>query len=241
MLNLSDYLKSPARAPQNPMPAAVANSNLPHVLVIEDQEDLAALYENALRAAGYRVSNAYSGEEGIAEYDAEGADAVILDMTLPEMNGTTTLEELRRRNASLPVVVVTGETNEALRADCERLGVIDYLPKPPDYQQIINALSQAIELKATRNFEVVTVRLPRHIIESLKHTDAQIERAIAHWYEERQQHFQTPSSPAIETMSLQTPSLAPDTCDTNAVQDNPSNPARRSLLDLFKRRLRKRR
>ena len=46
------------------------------ILVIEDQEDLAELYEAALEKAGYEVTNAYTGEEGVAEFEANGADAV---------------------------------------------------------------------------------------------------------------------------------------------------------------------
>ncbi len=214
----------------------------PHILVIEDQEDLAALYEATLKDAGYRVSNAYSGEEGIAEYEAEGADAIILDMTLPEMNGVQTLEKLRQRSASLPVIVVTGETNDELRARCERLGVLGYLTKPPRYDEIIQAISHAIENKVTRDFEVVTMRLPRFIIESLKATDTQVERAIIRWHEERAAlHNPTSTSPGDTAPPTEIVVNKDAIAHTAATNDKGKRPAHRSLLAMFKKRFRTRR
>jgi len=155
------------------------------ILVIEDQEDLALLYEKALRGAGYKVINAYSGEEGIAEFEAVGADAILLDVTLPEMNGVQTLAEIRRRDARVPVIIVTGETHDGFRAQCERLGVTDYLAKPPHFGQLLNAVALALGTNAGKEFEVVTVRLSLSVIERLRETDANLERAITRWCEER--------------------------------------------------------
>src|SRR5215210_9239247 len=114
------------------------------VLVIEDQEDLAALYESAFGREGYEVSKAYTGEEGFALFEDNGADAVVLDMTLPEMHGLQTLQTIRNLNANVPVVVVTGETSDETRQQCERMGVQVYLSKPADYRDIINALGRAL-------------------------------------------------------------------------------------------------
>ena len=114
------------------------------VLVIEDQEDLAALYESALSKEGFDVSKAYTGEEGVALFEDNGADAVMLDMTLPEMHGVQTLQQIRGMNANVPVVVVTGETSDETRRQCERLGVQEYLPKPADHRQILSALRRAL-------------------------------------------------------------------------------------------------
>lgn len=212
----------------------------PHILVIEDQEDLASLYEKTLRAAGYKVSNAYSGEEAIAEYEAEGADAIILDMTLPEMSGTQCLEELRKRNARLPVVVVTGERSGALKEHCEQLGVTDYLPKPANYTQILTAIENALtsDEATTGEFELVTLRLPRHIVKSLKDTDTRLERAITRWHDERR-HISL--QPPIVTAPPYIESPPATVLDTSPDGTPPKTSVRRSLLDSFKRRFRLRR
>lgn len=150
------------------------------IIVIEDQEDLAALYESSLSKEGYKVSKAYTGEEGVALFQDEGADAVLLDMTLPEMNGLQALQEIRALNANVPVVVVTGETSEDIRRSCEHLGVHDYLPKPVDYDRISAAIRHALEdpKTTTEEYQVVTLRLPSRIVKCLSGLDANIERAV---------------------------------------------------------------
>lgn len=158
------------------------------ILVIEDQEDLAELYEAALKQAGYAVSNAYTGEEGLAEFQTHGADAVLLDMTLPEMHGTKVLEEIRKLSSSVPVVVVTGETMAESRAVCERLGVQEYLAKPP----ALNALHAAFKRVLARpthdeEYLVVTVRLPARVLQQLTDIDPNLEHAITRICDERAQ------------------------------------------------------
>jgi DNA-binding response OmpR family regulator len=150
------------------------------VLVIEDQEDLAALYEQALSKEGYAVSKAYTGEEGVALFEDDGADAVVLDMTLPEMHGVQTLQSIRGLNANVPVVVVTGETSDETRRQCERLGVQEYLSKPADYNDIMGALRRALSdpKTTTEEYQVVTLRLPSRIVKCLMGLDENIERAV---------------------------------------------------------------
>jgi len=157
------------------------------VLVIEDQEDLAALYESALSKEGYAVSKAYTGEEGVALFEDNGADAVLLDMTLPEMHGLQTLQQIRALNVNVPVVVVTGETSEETRHQCERLGVQEYLSKPAGHDQILAALRRALAdpKTTTEEYEVVTLRLPSRIVKCLTGVDENIERAVEIICEER--------------------------------------------------------
>src|SRR5919112_964516 len=97
------------------------------ILVIEDQDDLAELYRAALKDAGYKVQLALTGEEGLAEFKANGADLILLDMTLQEMQGTQVLRELRTLNATVPVIIITGETGELYRIESERMGVQGFL------------------------------------------------------------------------------------------------------------------
>jgi DNA-binding response OmpR family regulator len=156
------------------------------ILVIEDQEDLAELYKETLGKAGYKVRNALSGEEGIAEFQASGADVVLLDMTLPEMHGTEVLREIRNTNASVPVIVITAEENEQLREQCERLGVHDYLAKPVNYDAMLTAIQLALE-SPPEKAELITLRLTSEIIRQLTEIDSNLERAITQLVEDRKQ------------------------------------------------------
>jgi DNA-binding response OmpR family regulator len=154
------------------------------ILVIEDQEDLAELYEATLSRAGYKVRNAFSGEEGIAEFQASGADVVLLDMTLPEMHGTQVLREIRDLNAGVPVIVISAEASDQLREQCERLGVQDYLSKPVNYEAMLTAVQLALD-SPPEEAEVLTLRLPKRVVRQLTEIDSNLERAITQLVEDR--------------------------------------------------------
>jgi DNA-binding response OmpR family regulator len=155
------------------------------ILVIEDQEDLAELYEAALKEAGYKVRNAYTGEEGLAEFQANGADLILLDMTLPEMNGAQVLREIRSINANIPIIIVTGETSDDLRQQCQMLGVQEYLSKPPDYDAMLAAIERSLE-SPQEEAEIITLRLAKPILSQLSEVDTNIERAIIKLLDERE-------------------------------------------------------
>ena len=159
----------------------------PRILVIEDQEDLAALYESALAREGYRVAKAYTGEEGVAAFQDDGADVVLLDMTLPEMNGLQTLQQIRALDARVPVVVATGETSDDTRQQCARLGVHEYLSKPVDHADLARSLRRALDdpKTTTEEYEVVTLRLPRRVVKALTEVDENLEDAVTRLCEER--------------------------------------------------------
>ena len=153
------------------------------ILVIEDQEDLAELYEEVIKKAGYGVRTALTGEEGIAEFRTDGADVVLLDMTLPEMHGAEVLREIRAINTSVPVIIITGEASDQLHQQCERLGVHDYLSKPVDYAALLTSIKLALEIPPIEA-EVLTLRLPTSILEQLSEIDSNLERAITRLLEE---------------------------------------------------------
>jgi two-component system response regulator VanR len=154
------------------------------ILVIEDQEDLAELYKETIKKAGYGVRVALTGEEGLAEFRANGADLILLDMTLPEMHGAEALREIRAINPNVPVIVITGEASEQLHQQSERLGVHDYLTKPVDYDALLTAIRLALETPPEAA-EVLTLRLPARVVAQLSEINANLERAITQLLDER--------------------------------------------------------
>ncbi|HEV7857226.1 MAG TPA: response regulator [Pyrinomonadaceae bacterium] len=152
--------------------------------MIEDQEDLAELYETTLKGMGYGVCLAMTGEEGVGEFQARGADVVLLDMTLPEMNGAEVLKQIREINASVPVIIITGETHEGLRQQCERLGVHDYLSKPVNYEAMLTAIKLALEVPPEES-ELVTLRLPTRVLAGLHEINPNLSRALTTLLDER--------------------------------------------------------
>jgi DNA-binding response OmpR family regulator len=99
------------------------------LLVIEDNEALAAGLRSNLEFEGYRVLVAATAAEGL-QLAAEPPDLIILDLMLPDMDGYRLLRELRDRGASMPVLILTALGEEAHKVRGFRFGADDYVTKP---------------------------------------------------------------------------------------------------------------
>ena len=101
-----------------------------HVLVIEDNPDLAYGLRNNLEIEGYRVSVAQEGRQGLTLAESTGPDLVILDLMLPGLDGFRVLRALRERDRATPVLILTARGEEGDKVRGLRLGADDYVTKP---------------------------------------------------------------------------------------------------------------
>ncbi|MCW2244326.1 response regulator [Azospirillum canadense] len=83
-----------------------------HILLVEDEVLVATLFQATLEMAGYRVTLANDGLEGLQADAQDPADAVVTDFRMPRMNGGEMLARLRQRRADLPAIIVTGYAGE---------------------------------------------------------------------------------------------------------------------------------
>ena len=102
---------------------------MPRILLIDDDEHLAAPLASYLRRFDFDLQSAGRPSEGLARLRSEPFDAAILDVMLPEMDGFELLREIRRAHA-LPVIMLTARGELADRVVGLELGAADYLPKP---------------------------------------------------------------------------------------------------------------
>lgn len=121
-----------------------------HVLVVEDERDIAALVAYHLTREGYRVRTAGSGAEALEALALERPDLIVLDLMLPGLSGLEVLSELKARPelADVPVVVLTARRDEADRIRGLELGADDYVTKPFSPQELV--LRVAAVLRRTR-------------------------------------------------------------------------------------------
>jgi len=115
------------------------------VLVIDDEEIIREALEALLAGEGYRVSTAATGQEGI---DAAGSglfDAVLLDLMLPDKNGIEVLEEIRRVDDELPVIMVTAYGTIEGAVAATKQGAFYYFTKPFKNDEVLAVLRNAIE------------------------------------------------------------------------------------------------
>ena len=115
------------------------------VLVIDDEEIIREALEALLVVEGYRVVSAATGGQGLEALAHRSFDAVLLDLMLPDRNGLDVLEDIRRVDDELPVVMITafGTIESAVAAT--KQGAFHYFPKPFKNDEVLAVLRNALE------------------------------------------------------------------------------------------------
>ena len=106
------------------------------VLVIDDEPQIRRFLDISLRAQGYRPMLAATAAEGLAMLASQGADLLILDLGLPDQDGSEVLRELRQWSA-IPVIVLTVRDDETGKVDILDGGANDYVTKPFGTQELM--------------------------------------------------------------------------------------------------------
>ncbi len=115
------------------------------VLVIDDEEIMREILETLLVREGYHVRLASGGEEGLEMAKAGTFDAAIVDVMMPGMDGLTTLEELKKLDDDLPVLMVTAFASVETAITAMKRGAFDYITKPFKNDEVLVVLRNAVE------------------------------------------------------------------------------------------------
>ena len=125
--------------------------NAPRVLVIDDDDDIRGLVAELLERAGLDVDQAPDGRSGLRAFHQQPADLVILDVSMPEMDGWQTLERIRDLS-EVPVMMLTARGAELERVRGLQAGADDYMVKPFGRQELV-ARAQALLRRARSSSE----------------------------------------------------------------------------------------
>lgn len=105
------------------------------ILIIDDEPQIRKFLDIALRAQGYRVQVAENGMKGLEILATRGADLLILDLGLPDMDGHDVLKELRQWS-DIPVIVLSARPDENQKIKLLDAGANDYVTKPFSIQEL---------------------------------------------------------------------------------------------------------
>jgi CheY-like chemotaxis protein len=121
---------------------------MPRILLIEDDRSIRRTFARALTASGHEVSEAANGADGLRLWRERGADLVLTDMQMPQMNGIEVILQLRASAPTLAVIAMSGGDRSgdlhALR-DAKLLGAVGLLEKPFPLETLIGAIAAALE------------------------------------------------------------------------------------------------
>ncbi len=115
------------------------------ILIIDDDMSMHELYHETLSQSGHELVDAYNGKEGLGMIETEDPDLIILDMTMPEMNGRSTLIEIKKRKKNLPILVISGKSGMQQDPEIEmNTQVRNFIVKPPDVLELLTAVEKIL-------------------------------------------------------------------------------------------------
>jgi DNA-binding response OmpR family regulator len=107
------------------------------ILLVEDEETLAVGLEYNLNEEGYEVVWARDGREAVEYFNSQEFDLIILDITLPYLNGFEIAEIVRKGNPQMPILMLTARTGVADKVKGLELGADDYMTKPFHLKELL--------------------------------------------------------------------------------------------------------
>jgi DNA-binding NtrC family response regulator len=115
------------------------------ILVIDDEEDIRESLETLLRMEGFQVDLASRATEGLRKLESANYDLVLLDLMMPDRSGIEVLQEVRQRDADIPIFLITAYGSVEVAVQAIKAGASDYFSKPWDNEKLIIEIRRMIE------------------------------------------------------------------------------------------------
>ena len=124
----------------------------PTVMVVEDFEDNRFMMRRLLEMSGYRVLEAVNGEEAVELAHKERPQLILMDLSLPQLDGLAATRRIRQYPdmRDVPIVAVSAHDTADFHADALAAGCNDYVTKPIDFDQLEALLSRLLPKKSDR-------------------------------------------------------------------------------------------
>ncbi len=118
-----------------------------NILVIDDEEPILDALRLNLAHAGFTISTAKNGEEGLALFDNGDFDLVLCDLQLPDMPGTEVLKKLKEKRASVEVIIISGYGSVSNAVEATKAGAFHFVEKPFEFDALQLLIERALERK----------------------------------------------------------------------------------------------
>ncbi len=106
------------------------------VLVVDDEEDIVEVIQDRLEAYGFAVVTAGNGLEALRKLSMEKFDGIFLDVKMPEMGGIEALEEIRKRDRKIPIIIITSSSTKESALEAMAKGANDFVLKPFEWEEL---------------------------------------------------------------------------------------------------------
>ena len=117
------------------------------ILIVEDDDAVAGFFQRVLADTHCVLQRARNGEEALCLFKAASFDAIVSDLGMPGMDGIQLIREIRKHDADVPFVIVTGKPEVATAITAVEYGAVRYLVKPVSVDELRAAVVKAVEAK----------------------------------------------------------------------------------------------
>lgn len=133
-------------------------------LLVDDEKAFIETIAKRLRNRGATVTCAFSGMEALNRLEKDDTiDVVVLDIKIPDLDGISVLETLKKKHPLVEVIMLTGHAAIHSAVDALKLGASDYLTKPCDLDDLISRAKQAVTRKKEREAKILAARMKPYI------------------------------------------------------------------------------
>ncbi|MBD9388286.1 MULTISPECIES: response regulator [unclassified Agrobacterium] len=117
-----------------------------HILTVDDSASIRMTTKIALTNAGYQVTEAVDGQDGLAKAKGATFDLIITDLNMPNMNGLEMIEALRQSPAhtGIPIIFLTTESDADMKARAKAAGATGWLTKPFDAENLVKIAKKVL-------------------------------------------------------------------------------------------------
>ncbi len=113
------------------------------VLLVDDEKDFIQTLTKRLEVRGLTVSSATRGEDALNLTRQKNFDIVVLDLSMPGMDGLETLKKIKAKDPEVEIVMLSGHGTVKSSAEAIKLGAEDFLEKPVDIQDLLDKIGEA--------------------------------------------------------------------------------------------------
>ncbi|MDO9350132.1 MAG: response regulator [Deltaproteobacteria bacterium] len=149
----------------------------PHVLLMEDEMNVAKGLEMVMREEGYEVDLADTGQGALDKFRASEFDLLVADLRLPDMDGMEVVQHVREKRPRTNVVIITGYPSVSSAVQAVRMGVSDYLRKPFTEDEFKTAVKSALKEKEKESMEELIVETQKERLIQKEEVTRVLERA----------------------------------------------------------------
>jgi two-component system chemotaxis response regulator CheY len=114
------------------------------ILIVDDAEFLRVRISKMLSSEGYEIIEAENGALAVDHYKKDRPDLVLMDITMPEMDGLSALKEIRAIDSKAQVIMLTALGQESVVLEAIRSGARDFIVKPFDRDRVMGAITKLL-------------------------------------------------------------------------------------------------